>query len=444
MKRKIMILSLAVLAGVMSGCGKKAASIGMIGGGTAEESRSVPGITIDDVDNQEGKKETEGDMDSSQKETPQPDMPGSQIEDQTFDVTLDGWGDVTFAAFRPEDNVTGDGDAGFKLLKDGKSVYDFPGIGEGNRRSGQLFVGVAAVSFKDYNNDGKKDIIIICKYEQENRPGVSFHEVRFYTQTGDKKEFDPDNGLMQEFLQKNHYSGSIQDVMKGIEEFRGNQGTESASQRGEIEKQIRILTDNRSLWANTMDSEGVSYFYTVADLDRNGRLELITSSKQGTGLFTFSNYFEVNESFDGLTEIDKNRQEGSSETDIIAESAPVFYNPQSRVSYYIFDNMNRNGAENYESKSAVSLENGVIVERALAHKRTIPEGQTQKVTCTTAEGKDISETEYNNIADTVYGGLERQNAAFLWNKAESKEELDRLNADMLGEKLLKSYHKFAE
>ena len=63
---------------------------------------------------------------------------------------------MTFAAFCQKENEAGDGDVYFKLLKDGKALFDLPGMTEDNRRPSLKFVKVTAVSFKDYNGDGKR------------------------------------------------------------------------------------------------------------------------------------------------------------------------------------------------------------------------------------------------------------------------------------------------
>ena len=432
MKRKLTILSLAVLLGLMSGCAKKAEiGAGAQDGSSAAAKNSSEGlIKIDDGSGNTGD-------DGTQQETT-----GKQIEDQTFDVTLDGWGEVTFAAFLPKENEAGDGDVYFKLLKDGKVLFDLPGMTEDNRRPSLKFVKVAAVSFKDYNGDGKKDIIIINEYSRQGSTEPGYNEVRLYTQAGGKKEFSLEQGSLTEFLQKNHYNGSINLVMEGIARYKSG-NMESGIQRNNIEKQIELLADSVELWAGTMNSEGIDYFFTVTDMDRNGRLELIVSSCQGTGLYTYSDYFEVNDTFDGLTAVEGNRMEGHSEADIIVDSAPVYYDAQNKVYYYIYDDIIRNGKEYYENKRAVSLENGKIVQNDLAYKTTVFENEKQMTDCTDREGKNITADQYDGIADTVYGSLEKQKAVFSWNRAESMGELQQMGKEKLCGMLLDSYSKFS-
>ena len=218
---------------------------------------------------------------------------------------------------------------------------------------------------------------------------------------------------------------------------------ESGIQRNNIEKQIELLADSLELWAGTMNSEGIDYFFTVTDMDRNGRLELIVSSCQGTGLYTYSDYFEVNDTFDGLTAVEGNRMEGHSEADIIVDSAPVYYDAQNKVYYYIYDDIIRNGKEYYENKRAVSLENGKIVQNDLAYKTTVFENEKQMTDCTDREGKNITADQYDGIADTVYGSLEKQKAVFSWNRAESMGELQQMGKEKLCGMLLDSYSKFS-
>lgn len=58
-----------------------------------------------------------------------------QIDEQTFKVVLDGWGEVSFASFAPSDTQSGEGDVEFKLLKEGAVVYELPGYTEDNLMS---------------------------------------------------------------------------------------------------------------------------------------------------------------------------------------------------------------------------------------------------------------------------------------------------------------------
>ena len=73
--------------------------------------------------------------------------------------------------------------------------------------------------------------------------------------------------------------------------------SEDAAVSEEISAQLSLIAANASVWVQDA-SYGTVYQYTVTDLDQNGRLEVIAASLQGTGLYTYSCFFEVNEARD--------------------------------------------------------------------------------------------------------------------------------------------------
>ena len=87
------------------------------------------------------------------------------IQDQSFTVELNDWGSVEFVSYKPEHNGNFD-DVSFYLVKNDQVIYEFPYYCEDNCTMGYigLFDGVEAVGFRDCNNDGKNDIIVIIDY----------------------------------------------------------------------------------------------------------------------------------------------------------------------------------------------------------------------------------------------------------------------------------------
>ena len=88
-----------------------------------------------------------------------------KIPEQSFDISLDEWGEVTFVSCKPSNNIEFE-DASFYLIKDEQVIYKFPYRFENNSSRGYIgqFYSVEAVSFRDINNDKKDDIIIITYY----------------------------------------------------------------------------------------------------------------------------------------------------------------------------------------------------------------------------------------------------------------------------------------
>ena len=92
-----------------------------------------------------------------------------------------------------------------------------------------------------------------------------------------------------------------------------------------------------------IDNEYESYEYTATDLDRNGRLEIIFASQQGSGCYTYANFFEVNESFDGLENVDKKELFAKGGFDIIKNHTRCF--KRDGIIYYDFDDYARAGGD---------------------------------------------------------------------------------------------------
>lgn len=142
-----------------------------------------------------------------------------KIEDQCFDVDLEGWGTVTFASYGQDQSSYGYKDAVFRLEKDGETLYQFPFVMAENYRMEERFRRILAVSFQDYNKDGDKDVILIAEYESvSNRDGESsFPEVRLYENRPDEQEFVLDVDRM-DMLNGNQWNHTVSEVMDHMNE----------------------------------------------------------------------------------------------------------------------------------------------------------------------------------------------------------------------------------
>lgn len=87
------------------------------------------------------------------------------IPEQSFDIFLDDWGDVTFVSCKPVNDTLFE-DASFFLIRDNQILYKFPYLFENNNTRNYIgiFDSVGAVAFRDINDDKKDDIIVIVYY----------------------------------------------------------------------------------------------------------------------------------------------------------------------------------------------------------------------------------------------------------------------------------------
>ena len=137
----------------------------------------------------------------------------------------------------------------------------------------------------------------------------------------------------------------------------------------DAEAQIAVLAREVSTWApDTEEYAGFWTGYAAADLDHNGRLEIIVSAAGGTGMFTTTRIWEVNEQKDGISEVKWEKEEGDSEPDALGSIRQTAYiDEDSELIYYIAPDYTRNGAaENYETLYALSLNDGEIMVQDLA------------------------------------------------------------------------------
>ncbi len=111
---------------------------------------------------------------------------GDRIEEQTFDVTLNPLGQVTFASYRPDTSGNPLADVVFTIEKDGQVILRLPGASEDNVGT-ELFEQVEAVAFPDYNGDGYDDIIVIIQYcfGAGSQAAQPYSTVRYYRGSGD-------------------------------------------------------------------------------------------------------------------------------------------------------------------------------------------------------------------------------------------------------------------
>lgn len=124
---------------------------------------------------------------------------GKLIENQTFQLNLTPYGQVTFVSCEPDTDLDPMADAAFSVQRDGQVLYTLPGVFADNVRANEIFYEVEAVSFPDINQDGYDDIIIICSYEPASGPdrGTVHQEARIYMGSTDGS-FTLEKDLMDE------------------------------------------------------------------------------------------------------------------------------------------------------------------------------------------------------------------------------------------------------
>ena len=146
-----------------------------------------------------------------------------RIEEQSFNVDLGApWGDVLFVSYAPDKSAYGNQYVTFSIIKpsDGVELFALPAVEEENYRRNEQFNQLLAVSFKDYNQDGALDIIIIAEYERNvysEEEGNIRQEVRLYRSRPEKGDFILDMDRM-DYLNINGLNHTIEEIMEHVSE----------------------------------------------------------------------------------------------------------------------------------------------------------------------------------------------------------------------------------
>lgn len=184
----------------------------------------------------------------------------------------------------------------------------------------------------------------------------------------------------------------------------------------EVSAEVNAVVNKMDQWTITA-KEGTSiYFYAMTDLDQNGKYEIISAENYGVGDYTESRMFELSEDGKTLTEIE-HVYEGDSQVDLMQEKADVYKDTETGFYYYIFsDTAKDTYKKTYNTKVAISLQNGKFIEERLATESIIYEGESEEpvVTYYDSEGYEITLDDYMNAEANRFSGYEKLQATFGW------------------------------
>ena len=195
-----------------------------------------------------------------------------------------------------------------------------------------------------------------------------------------------------------------------------------AQQVVEMEDQLDILVNARDTWRVLDETDW--WGYAVTDLDQNGRLELIASETHGTGHFTSTRIWEVNEALDGLTVCETDESCSPSIGRVLG--LPVYYDGKTGLFWYVLQNEVREDSRHYhESLQAVTLNEGQMEGNFLAFRETeLPENGGEKSIYQDGQGKIITKGEYQQLTLDHLPGMEPMTAWMSWIEDIRIDELD--------------------
>lgn len=442
MKKRGTILFAAFLIFCMNGCGKKDA-------GTDVQlqwekvDRKAGDETADSGENPEGTDET------------LPFVEG-MIKEQSFETELDDWGAVFFASIEPAD---GGKEPVFELLQKGEVVYTFPNA---DKSTGNIFTGVSAVTFRDYNQDGKQDVIVLAAYSdgshewkepiiflQEysdnmfylDHPGLESYRIE--GETGNGPSFYRDT-FLEEYLSAQGKTDSIAGLAESWKDYV--EYADSCMGILSAERQIELFALNRMVWAKEPGYADDRYCFTVAGLTNDGRPTLIVSNQGGTGMYTYSDFYKIDENGD-LKKLETSFQEGDSQPDMMEENMTVYssFSKEGIKNYFIVYDVLKDSPDTYLYRvSSINIWEDFVMETPLASQKVVYEGENgqARITSSDCNGNALTEEGYDAFPDSYYGsmGLTKKKAVFKWIEVKSLEGMSDGEAV---EALMQSYEGFS-
>lgn len=211
----------------------------------------------------------------------------------------------------------------------------------------------------------------------------------------------------------------------------------------DFDSQLQLIADHAAVWTGDSELVAEPFFYAVTDLDQNGQLEIIQSSCQGTGLYTYTKLWEVGADGTELVPCQFPVAEGDSQPDIITDPDMVYFDETHDCYFYIFrDDIRNGGAEHFQSLVAFSLQDGIVTTTLLAQSHSVY-GSNAITTYTDADGNTIDENTYNMAAAKTYASLTAMTATIGWTHYSISAQLATLTEPELMGILKTSWESFS-
>ncbi|WP_026662360.1 hypothetical protein [Butyrivibrio proteoclasticus] len=370
------------------------------------------------------------------------------IEDQSFDIQLNEWGNVRFVSCRPDKDKCPNADASFYLMNHEQVIYKMPSVYENDIRDWGLFEDISFVAFKDINEDKKDEVIVGVQYiTGAGAQGmIPRTEVRIFEDKGGSFEYSKD--ISEYITDLIPEDGTINDVYDKIKLYYSTFGKSTSLYDDSIDSQIQVIVKNRDVWKITYEDPSgpvTSPFscYYITDYDHNGRLEITASECQGTGIYTSTSIYEVNSDFNGIELIDDN----GDAPEVEYKKIKVFYNEANQTYMYIGTNHGKSGALwGGNIKCALCLENGVIHYDKIAAEEYQPKGEDSDelvFSYTDNTGATITKEQFETAEDELYKSYDQQEVSFGAIYNERDNVFQELSDDIMAQMLMKSYETFS-
>lgn len=215
--------------------------------------------------------------------------------------------------------------------------------------------------------------------------------------------------------------------------------------------QIGIFIENVNEWNDTYMYSTYPFYMTVADLNQDGKLELITATIDGTAKYSHNNYYVVKMGKNELMQLPTNINQGRSSADIIynimygeneKENVPVYYDLKNNMYYSIHKDYFVNPEGRVEGIVSLTLDGDMIKEERIAYAYYEYDDEKLKASYWNYEKEELSVESYEMIEENTYPNLKKMEMTWKWQKV-TWEQISNMNQEELRGLLEDLYNNFA-
>lgn len=300
--------------------------------------------------------------------------------------------------------------------------------------------------FEDVNFDGQEDLIIFLGHSGVH--GTEIYCAYLYTEEGycynstfediPNYKVDEENQVIRGYNVDNAVERT-----EFIYVYEDNKFVEKKHISGDINviEQIEIFSKNIPYL-----NEGYKYSpcITVYDLNKDGKLELITSCIQGSGYYSYNFFYNVNDTYDGIIELEEKicyRGEVSG-FDLEYIKPYEAYEKDGVIYYKAIDYIRSCGKEEYIINGAFYLEDNIIYDIAYTREDIIYSdelGEKESFYYEMNNRELISEEEYINLNQQFWQDMNPIECKLNWIYI-NNAELETLDEYEIFEMLVECYN----
>ncbi|MGN0401708.1 MAG: M56 family metallopeptidase [Acetatifactor sp.] len=210
-----------------------------------------------------------------------------------------------------------------------------------------------------------------------------------------------------------------------------------------VRSQVEVFASHWDELHTSLDEEPTDARFALVDLNHDDVLELLVSEQIGTGHYTYTGIYQVQNG--QIKEIKNNMQFEGSEPDLIVSWLDMYRDPDTALEYYVTqDDLRIYAREYYQTYGGIYLsEDGNSLEYELIAREHVLYEPERHEYCD-ASNQDLSKNNFEKLIENFYQnkGYEHKQVHLSWMEKRKASEYEGTYA--IETRLINSYQGFRE